>query len=203
MAVISKRVFHPLPGKAELSLSRIRRLGEILTRLGGRVRVCMVAWGDGARDMHLYGVFPSFEAGGKAFTALSADPEAVKLRAEAEKEPASVWEGPEVWRTVYGEPQGTYSVMLHREYTMDRRNLRQAVELIPQAQALEPDRPMIGVIPVFSSDMSRLLIGYYANSLTDLGELTDRVGMSEAFQAIVTRAAALGTLTKARVLVNI
>jgi hypothetical protein len=203
MAIISKRVFRPLPGKGELSLSRVRRLGEILTRLGGRTRVCAVASGDGARDLHLYSVFPNFETGGKILTSLGADAEALKLRAEAEKEQASVWEGPEVWRTVYGEPQPSYSVMLHREYMMDRRNLKQAVELIPQVQALEPDRPMIGVIPVFSSDMSRLMIGYYAHSLADLGALTDRVGTSEAFQAIVTRAAALGTLTKARVLVNI
>ena len=61
---------------------------------------------------------------------------------------------------------------------------------------------MIGVVPMISSDMARLMVGYYANSLPDLGEGVDSVGMSEAFQAIVLRAAEFGSLTRARVVVN-
>ena len=62
---------------------------------------------------------------------------------------------------------------------------------------------MIGVVPVIADDMARLMIGYYANSLADLGDMIDRVGMSDAFQAITMRAAEFGTLMRARVLVNI
>jgi len=51
--------------------------------------------------------------------------------------------------------------------------------------------------------MGRLMVGYYATSLVDLGEKIDRVGMSEAFQAIVVRAAELGTLARSRVVVNV
>jgi len=143
------------------------------------------------------------EAGAKAFTALVADPDGVKLRAESANDPASQWEGPEIWRTVFGEPRLDFPVMMQREYEIDRRNLKHAVAMLPEVQALQPDRPVIGVIPVVSSDMSRLMVGYYASSLVDLGEKIDRVGMSEAFQAIVARAAEFGTLKRARVIANV
>jgi len=93
--------------------------------------------------------------------------------------------------------------MLQREYNIDRRNLKRALVLLPEIQALDSAMPIIGVIPVVSGDMGRLMVGYYAKSLVDLGEAIDRVGMSDAFQAIVVRAAELGTLTKARAVVNL
>jgi hypothetical protein len=203
MTVISKRVFRPLPGKAALARSRVRRIGEILARLGARVRLASVAWGDGARDLHLYGVFETMQAGAKVFSALAEDAEHLKLRAESENDPASAWEGPEVWRTVFGQPRADHPVMLQREYSLDRRNLRRALDLLPEIQALDAGVPMIAVVPVVSGDMGRLMVGYYAKSLVDLGEAIDRVGMSEAFQAIVVRAAELGTLTKARAIMNV
>lgn len=203
MTFISSRVFHPLPGKAALAQSRVKRLGEALARAGGRVRICAVTMGDGARDLHLYGAFANMEVGAKAFMSLGADPDAVKLREESEQNPASHWEGPEVWRSVYGEPRPEFPVLLQREYQINRRQLRQAIELLPDVQAFRPDRPVVGVVPAISGDMSRLMVVYYATSLTDLGEMIDTVGGSDAFQAVVTRAAEFGTLTKARVLVTL
>jgi hypothetical protein len=145
MSVISKRVFRPIPGKTALAHSRIKRLSDVLTRGGGRVRICTVAWGDGARDVHLYGSFQNMEAGAKAFSALIADPEGLKLREESENDPSSHWEGPEVWRTVFGDVRPDFPVMLQREYQMDRRSLKQALAMLPEVQALRPDRPVIGV----------------------------------------------------------
>jgi hypothetical protein len=75
--------------------------------------------------------------------------------------------------------------------------------LLPEVQALRPDRPVIGVLPVVSNDMSRIMVGYYAASLVDLGQMIDSTGLSEAFQAIVVRAAAFGTLARARVIMNV
>jgi len=203
MTVISKRVFRPLPGKATLLIERVRRLSEIMTRAGGRMRLTSVAWGDGARDIHLYGVFENIEAGGKTATAVNADPAFVALRTESEKEPASNWEGPEVWRCVYGEPQPSFPILLQREYEVDRRNLKSALALLPEVQALQGDRPVLGVVPAISGDMGRLMVVYYATSLIDLGARMDRIGPSEAFQAILVRAAEFGKLTKSRVLTNI
>lgn len=202
MTVISKRVFRPIPGKAALAEERIRRLSEIITRAGGRMRLANVAWGDGARDIHLYGVFENIEAGGKTATAMKADPAFAALRAESEKEPASVWEGPEVWRCMFGEPQPSFPILLQREYEIDRRNLKSALALLPEVQALQGDRPVLAVVPVISGDMGRLMVVYYATSLIDLGARMDRIGPSDAFQAILVRAAEYGKLTKSRALAN-
>jgi len=202
MTVISKRVFRPMGGKAGLAHERIKRLAGVITRAGARVRVASVIWGDGARDIHIYASFANMEAAGKAAAAMNADPDFAAQRNESEADPASYSEGPEMWRTVFGEPQPTFPVILQREYTIDRRRLASAVALLPEVQALRSDRPVIGVVPVLSGDMARIMIGYYAKSLADLGESIDSVGMSEAFQAIMLRAAEFGSLTKARAIVN-
>ncbi len=203
MAVISKRVFRPLPGKEAIAHARINRMSEVLIRVGGHVRVCIVAWGDNARELHLYGHFPNLEAGAKAFAAMVEDHDGVRLRSEPETDPAADWEGPEVWGVVFGEVRPDFPVMLQREYRIDRRNLKAALLMLPEVQAIQPDRPIIGVAPVVSGDMGRLMICYYAKSLVDLGERMDRFGKSNAFQAMTLRATEFGFLTKARAMVNL
>lgn len=203
MTFISGTTFTPIPGKTALSHERIRRLGEIIARAGGRTRIATVAWGDGARNVHLYGVSPTMKANAEVFAAVNADPAFAALRAESEKEPASHWEGPEVWRCVFGEPQPNYPVLLQREYEVDRRHLKTMIGLMSEAQSLQGERPALAVVPAFSGEMSRLMVVYYATSLVDAGERIDRIGGSEAFQALLARAAEFGRLTKARLLVNI
>jgi hypothetical protein len=203
MTFISNTVFNPLPGKAALAHERIRRLSEIMSRAGARVRLTSVAWGDGASEIRLFGICSNMAAGAKVSAAFSADPAFAALRAEAEKEPATTWEGPEFWRCVFGEPQPGYTVLLQREYEMDRRHVSKAIALMPELQALQGDRPVLAAIPAISGDMARFMAVYYATSLDDLGERIDGIGGSEAFQSILLRAAELGKLTKARVLVNI
>ncbi len=202
MTFISNTVFRPLPGKAATAHERIGRVAEIMTRAGARVRLARVAWGDGAGDIHLYGVFATMEAAGKAWTAGDADPDFAKLRSESEKDRASNWEGPEIWRCVFGEPQPGYPVILQREYDLDRRHLKSAIGLLPELQALQADRPLLAAVPAVSGDMARFMVAYYGTSLIDVGERMDRIGTSEAFQSIVVRAAEFGALTRARVLMN-
>ena len=161
-----------------------------------------VAWGDGARDIHLYGVFENIEAGATVAGKMAADPAGIALQAEVEKEPTSVWEGPHVWRVAFGGPKPDHPVILQREYEVDRRHLGSALALLPEVQALMPDVPMLALVPVVASDMGRLLIGYYAPSLIEMGKRIDQIGASEALQSILVRAAEHGRLTKSRVVVN-
>jgi hypothetical protein len=203
MTFISGTTFTPIPGKTALSHERIRRLGEIIARAGGRTRIAAVAWGDGARNIHLYGVSPTMKASAETWAAVNADPAFTALRAESEKEPASHWVGPEVWRCVFGEPQPNFPVLLQREYEMDRRHLKALIGLMSEAQALQGDRPALAVVPALSGDMARFMVAYYATSLVDAGDRMDRIGGSEAFQALLVRAAEYGRVTKARLLVNI
>jgi hypothetical protein len=203
MTVISRRIFRPLPGKSSVAHARIQRLAEIMTRAGAKTRTSNVVWGDDARAIHLHGIFENIAAGAKMATTMNADPAFAALRTESDNDPASHWEGPEVFRCVFGEPEPGYSVLLQREYEIDRRKLKSALGLMPEVQALQPDRPNLAVVPVISGDMGRLMIVYYATSLIDLGERMDRIGVSDAFQSILVRAAEFGKLTRSRVLVNI
>jgi len=202
MTVISQRTFRPLPGKTAVLRERVHRLAEIMTRCGARTRIAHVAWGDGARDIHLYGVFDTVEAGAAMAAKMAADPVATALQAEVEKEPASVWEGPHVWRVAYGATKPDFPVILQREYEVDRRHLRSALALMPDVQALMPDVPMLAIVPVIAGDMGRLMIGYYAQSLVEMGKRIDQIGASEAFQSILVRAAEHGRLITSRVIVN-
>jgi hypothetical protein len=203
MSFISKIVFRPLPGKTGVANERIQRLSEISTRAGARVRVARVVWGDGAGLIQFLSSYASMAAGAKAVTALYADPAYAEMRAQHEKEPSVSWEGPEIWRSVFGEPQPNYPVMLQREYELDRRHLKSALALLPEIQATQGDSPVVAVVPVIAGDMARLMVAYYAPSLVEAGERMDRTAASEAFQAIVLRAAEFGKLTRSRLLVNI
>ena len=53
---------------------------------------------------------------------------------------------------------------------------------------------VVGVLPVVNEDMGILHATYQFKSLKDWGEKVDEIGMSDAFQAIVTKANELGTL---------
>jgi hypothetical protein len=134
---------------------------------------------------------------------VTADPAFAALRAESEQEPAARWEGPELWRTVYGEAKPDYPVLVQREYQMDRRHLKAAMALLPEVQKAVGDTPMVALVPTISSAMARFMVVYYAKSLIEVGQNMDKLATSEAFQSILVRAAETGTLTKARVLATI
>ncbi len=203
MTVVSTTIFHPIPGKAAKSLERIRRTAEILTRAGARARVANVAWGDGAGDIHLYGIVENSETAAKVTAAFYADPAFAALRAETEQEQTSRWEGPEFWRTIFGEVKPGYPVLVQREYQMDRRHLKSAMALLPEVQKVVGETPVIALVPTLSSDMARMMVVYYAKSLLEVGQSMDMLATSEAFQSILVRAAETGKLTKSRALVTV
>ena len=110
-------------------------------------------------------------------------------------------EGPYVYRTVFRETS-KLPVLLQREYQVARQNLPEALKLLPEAYDATDKQPMTAVIPVFAPQMDRLVIVYYAESLEAMGRNLDRYGMSEAFQAVVQKAAQHGQLLAGRVLVQ-
>lgn len=187
-------------GKSDLALARVKEFGEIMTRAGGRVRVAKVIFGHGAGEIHLFCAFDDFAHGTKAATAMAADPAMAALMAEREKNPAGNLMGPEVWRTIFGEP-AQKPVLLQREYQIERKNLKDAVKLLPEiANVMGSSNPVMANVPVFSGDLARMMVVYYADSLTHLGETVDKIGMSEAFQSIVDKASEHGKLSNSRVL---
>ena len=183
---------------------RARALAGIYARNGARARVARVIAGDEAGQIYVGLTFDDGKSMAQIWERTQADPSLARLMEERELNPAGSASGPEVYRTVYGQVEPGYPVILQREYTISRDKLSSALALLPELDALVKDQDIriLAAVPVFSSDMSRLIAGYYYRSPARLGEAIDGVGTSAEFQSIVTRAAAFGSLTRSRVLSN-
>lgn len=202
MTIISRRVLIPIVGKSELALVRANRLEGILERLGAAVRTCKVVVGEDVGSLEILCRFPDFAAASKVNAALQGDAEMQKLWREREKEPSANSFGPYVYRMVFGEAS-KLPVLVQREYRIARKNLPEALKLLPEAFEAVARKPMSAVIPVFAPEMDRLLITYYSESIEEMGRNLDTYGMSEAFQAVVQKASQYGELIKARVIAQV
>lgn len=199
MTVISRRTLAPFVGKEALALERLQKLAALLNKNGGNSRVTKVLYGHNAGEYHMFSAWPTFEKGTKTTAKMMTDKAVAKLFAERGANPAGDLAGPEVWRTVFGEPVKK-AVILQREYDIDRAHLSNAIALLPEIQALAPKMPMMAAIPVFADDMSRLVVAYYYDSIEAFGKQVDAIGVSKEFQDIVARAHLYAKLTRARVL---
>lgn len=204
MSLFSIRMLTPNVGKSALAAERARTLGGIYASNGAKVRVAKVVAGDGAGRIGLFAGFDDGKSMTQIFERVQADPSFARLREERELNPAGSVSGPEVYRTMYGEIQPGYPVILVREYTVSRDKLAGQLALMPELDALAQanDVKVLASVPVFSSDMGRLIAAYYYRSPAHLGAAIDGVGTSDEFQSIVTRAAAFGSLTRSWVAMN-
>ena len=63
------------------------------------------------------------------------------------------------------------------------------------------DVNVAGLLPVTSDNMSSVTVSYQFRSVEHFGEVVDTVGTSEEFQALVAKAAELGALRSAHMMV--
>ena len=202
MTVISRRTLVPLAGKSDLALERAQRLGAIISKNGGVVRVARVVAGGDVGSIEVLARFQDFTSATKTNAALAVSTEMLALWQERERDPAATVTGPYVYRTAWGEIS-RLPVILQREYQVSRQQLAELVALLPDAHKAVGKQPMVATVPVFSPHMDRLVVGYYAESMEHLGRNVDQYGMSEAFQAVVQKASRYATLTGARVLADV
>ena len=204
MSLASVRSVSPFPGKSGLAAERARTLGDIYARHGAAARVARVIAGDLAGQIALFAGFADGKSMAQIWEKCQADPDFAKLREEHGLNPAGSLSGPEVYRFVYGQPEPGYPVLVQREYTISRDKIADALELMPELNALGQahDIKVSAVVPVFSSDMARFIAVYRYRSPVHLGAALDGVGMSAEFQSIVNRAAAFASLTRSRVVID-
>ena len=69
--------------------------------------------------------------------------------------------------------------------------------------ALTEDIKVVGVAPVVSDDMTIIHATYQFKSIPHWGEQIDKIGMSEEFQQLVSKANDLGTLVSSGVYMTI
>jgi hypothetical protein len=201
MTIVSRRILVPIAGQSELALERAKSMAEIMASHGALVRVFRSVMGHDAGNIEVLARFANFAEGAKINAAIAQDPKAQKLWQEREKNPAAALHGPYVYRMVFGQasPQ---PVIMRRLYQVDRSNLKAAIEMLPEARAaIHQDTGMLAVVPSIAPDMDQLSISYYADSLEQMGQNLDQYGMSEKFQAVVSKASQYGKLISSDVLV--
>ncbi len=200
MTVISRRIFVPIVGKTDLAHERAKKMASIMAKAGAGVRILKVIMGEGVGNIEIFGRYADFTAGTRASVAMQSDPDRQALIGEREKNQAAITSGPYVYRLVFGDVSAQ-PVLVQREYQIDRKNLKNALDLLPEVKsAYDPNSGMSAAVPTFSPEMDRLIITYYANSIEHMGENLDKYGMSQAFQNVVTKASEYGKLVGARVL---
>ena len=200
MAVISRRIMVPIVGKTELAHERAKKLAAIMTKAGAGVRVLKVIFGEDAGNIEIFARFADFTEGTRASVAIQSDPDFKALMVEREKNTAAIASGPYVYRLVFGEVS-VQPVLLQREYQIDRKNLKHALDLLPEVKsANDPNSGLSAAVPTFSAEMDLLIITYYANSIDHMGENIDKYGLSQPFRDVVMKASEYGKLVSARAL---
>ena len=178
---------------------------EIMTNHGAKARVARIVAGDLAGSIHLTGSYENMQKGCNSFNEMSKDPSRVALMKEREDNPAATLIGPEIYTSVYGSPSPNHNVLLLREYEMNRKSMPKAIELLSKVDEIvqKEDSKMLALRPIIADKMDALFVVYYYSSIASMGEIVDRVGMSEEFQKLVNEANEYGTLTSSNVLMNI
>ena len=92
-----------------------------------------------------------------------------------------------------------------REYEVDRKSLPKSIDLLSEVEEISKmeDTKLLALYPVIADKMNVLYVIYYYSSISSMGEIIDKIGMSEGFQNIVNRANEIGTLKSANVINNI
>lgn len=200
MFVISRRILIPHVGKEATVIDRSRRHVAAMNRLGAQARVMKVIMGADAGNVEVFARYNDFKHGIGAFQSFGNDAELTSLRAEQAEHPVADVHGPYVYRYVFGEPSAK-TVLVQRSYRVAREKMQLAIELLPEAkEAVGPNTFMTAAVPVFAPEMDHLIVTYAVNDLNQLGEVMDEFAMAPAFQAVVAKAGAIGSLLQARVL---
>ena len=119
--------------------------------------------------------------------------------AERELVPAGDIVGPNVVRLAAGEVKAENNASMVREYTMQRTNWNDAINMVASVQKLLTDHDVNVTmwVPVIADDMKRVWAIYSGAIPSSLGKSIDEVGMTNEFQEMLVKASKLGTLDKA------
>ncbi len=205
MAIVSRRIAKPFPGKSEVVLSRVTKFRDLVIKAGAKARAAKFIGGSLNGSIQLTTIYENMTEATKSFEAYSKDPEMISLMKEREDNPAATLVGPEIYAGVFGSPSPDHNVLMLREYEMDRKSMPKAIELLSKVDKIvqKEDSKMLALRPIIADKMDTLFIVYYYSSIASMGDIIDRVGMSEEFQKLVNEASEHGTLTASNVLVSI
>ena len=203
MKIVSVRQMSPSVGKEMLMEERIRRASGVMARHGAASRIFKIQGGDSAGDYLLMNLFNSFSEASSTFQKMSADPELAKLFMERALNPAGDITGPDLFRTVYGEPPAKPApVLIGRGYQVPRGKAKEMLAMAPELEALfkKVDSSIGIVMPVIAADHEMMYITYRFSSMDHMGSALDTMVENQDFQNLITKANELGTLKMSRMM---
>ena len=201
MAIISRRILKPILGKSKTALERSIKYKDIMVSNGVKARLGMFVGGELNGAIQLTAAYTDMTSATKSFASLSKNKEIMELMSKRDDDPSGHLIGPEVYRSVYGQPSPEHNILMIREYEVDRKYVPQSVELLAEVEAIgkDEDTKILGLYPIIADKMDTLFVIYYYSSFESMGDIIDRVGMSEAFQNIVNKANEIGKLKASNV----
>jgi len=201
MAIISRRILKPMLGKSKTALERSTKYKDIMVSNGVKARLGMFVGGELNGAIQLTAAYTDMTSATKSFASLSKNKEITELMSKRDDDPSGHLIGPEVYRSVYGQPSPEHNILLIREYEVDRKYVPQSVELLAEVEAIgkDEDTKILGLYPIIADKMDTLFVIYYYSSFESMGDIIDRVGMSEAFQNVVNKANEIGKLKASNV----
>ena len=201
MAIISRRILKPILGKSKTALERSTKYKDIMVSNGVKARLGMFVGGELNGAIQLTAAYTDMTSATKSFASLSKNKEIMELMSKRDDDPSGHLIGPEVYRSVYGQPSPEHNILLIREYEVDRKYVPQSVELLAEVEAIgkDEDTKILGLYPIIADKMDTLFVIYYYSSFESMGDIIDRIGMSEAFQNLVNKANESGKLKASNV----
>jgi hypothetical protein len=201
MAIISRRILKPILGKSKTALERSSKYKDIMVSNGVKARLGLFVGGELNGAIQLTAAYTDMTSATKSFASLSKNKEITELMSKRDDDPSGHLIGPEVYRSVYGQPSPEHNILLIREYEVDRKFLPQSIEILAEADALakDEDTKMLALYPVIADKMDTLYVVYYYSSFESMGDIIDRIGMSKEFQNLVNKANESGKLKASNV----
>ena len=201
MAIISRRILKPILGKSKTALERSTKYKDIMVSNGVKARLGMFVGGELNGAIQLTAAYTDMTSATKSFASLSKNKEIMELMSKRDDDPSGHLIGPEVYRSVYGQPSPEHNILLIREYEVDRKFLPQSIEILAEADALakDEDTKILALYPVIADKMDTLYVVYYYSSFESMGDIIDRIGMSKEFQNLVNKANESGKLKTSNV----
>ena len=201
MAIISRRILKPILGKSKAALERSTKYKDIMVSNGVKARLGMFVGGELNGAIQLTAAYTDMTSATKSFASLSKNKEIMELMSKRDDDPSGHLIGPEVYRSVYGQPSPEHNILLIREYEVDRKFLPQSIEILAEADSLakDEDTNILALYPVIADKMDTLYVVYYYSSFESKGDIIDRIGMSKEFQNLVNKANESGKLKASNV----
>ena len=205
MVAISAIIAKPDTGKEDEAKKRMKHRASIMSNNGFKTRVAEGISGPSAGLLAVQGTTENWTQMGEALTKLSSDPEFIEWQTNRRKNPVGHMVRRSGLRSVFGEPKWSdFPVSYYRRYTMPRSNMKKALDIIGEIDAMTNDEWAIAAaVPITGDDMNSLLAAYQFISFVGMGKCLDEIGMSEKMQDIVSRASELGTLQTADVMITV